>query len=272
VCLTVTPMCAQGGTRSESKAVFVGQVTDVWPSRETIDALSEDLTLAEVRQLISDRWRGVLSAEEEQYLRTTLDKDSLVFRFGVIQRVRITVTEVLAGPRIREIYTDVSSCGYRFEPGLTYLVSANQTGLRYHAGACSRTSRVESDSAIEDLKALRAWRGGKPLPPRIYGRIPISEVRPDTRVRLVDGQGRETRFSRLDSSGRFAFEDLAKTEYRFQVEDARGKGERLIDLSRLACFEVDLWFSNSWNVGGSPLVMESRQVPIGVVPKFETRV
>lgn len=256
------PTCAQNGTRSQSEAIFVGQVTEVWPSRETIDAHPPRLTLAEVKQLILNRWQGVLSAEEERYIRTTTDKDPLEFRFGIIQRARFTVTEILAGPRIREVYTDVSSCGYRFEPGATYLVKANQMGLRFQTGACSRTSKVESDSAVEDLKALRAWRAGKPLAPRIYGRISPKDLRADTRVRLVDDQGREARLTSPDSSGRFSFDDLAKTKYRFQVEDSRGKGEHLFDLSRIACFEVDAWFSNSWDVGGSPSVVEPKQVPL----------
>lgn len=255
-------MCGQIGTLSESNAVFVGQVTDVWPARETIAGQSQRLTLTKLRQLILDRWHGTLTAEEERYIRTTRDRDTLELRFGLIQRVRFSVTERLAGPRIREVYTDASSCGYRFEPGLTYLVNANHDGPRYHTGACSRTSRVESDDAVEDLKALRAWRTGNPLPPRIYGRIDMRDLRPDIRVRLVDDQGQEERLTRLDPNGRFTFDDLAKTKYRFQVEDSRGKGERLIDLSRLGCFEATPWFSESWHVAGSPVLMESKQVPL----------
>lgn len=252
-------MCGQIGILSGSNAVFVGQVTDVWPARETIAAESERLTLTKLRQLISERWRGALTAEEERYIRTTTDRDVLELRFGHIQRVRFIVSELLAGPQIREVYTDTSSCGYRFEPGLAYLVNANHDGPRYQTGACSRTSRVESDDAVEDLKALRAWRTGNPLPPRIYGRIEVRDLRPDTRVRLVDDQDREERLARLDPNGRFSLDGLTNTKHRFQVEDSRGKGERL---SRLGCFEATPWFSEVWHIAGSPVMLESKQVPI----------
>ena len=107
------------------------------------------MTLAVLRQLILTRWRGTLTAEEEHEVRVTSDKVALEFRFGYMQRVRFTVSEPLAGAQIREVYTGTSSCGYRFEPGLTYLVNASHDGPRYWARACSRTSRVESAEAVE---------------------------------------------------------------------------------------------------------------------------
>jgi len=254
-------MCGQIGILSESNAVFVGQVTDVWPARETIAGESQRLTLTKLRQIILERWHGTLTAEEERYVRTTTDRDKLDFRFGHIQRVRFIVSELLAGPQIREVYTDMSSCGYRFEPRLTYLVNANQEGPRYRTSACSRTSRVESDDAIEELKTLRARRTSNPLPPRIYGRIDVRDLRPDIRVRLVDDQGQEERLVRLDPNGRFSLDGLTKTKHQFQVEDSRGRGERLIDLSSFGCFEATIWFSEGWKIGGSPFSLP-KQIPI----------
>jgi hypothetical protein len=132
-----------------SNAVFVGQVIDVWPARETITGESQRLPLTQLRQVVLKRWHGTLSVEEERCVRTTTDRDALEFRFASLQRVRFLVSEFLAGPQIREVYTDASICGYRFEPGLTYLVDANLAGSRHRTGACSRTGRVDSEDAVE---------------------------------------------------------------------------------------------------------------------------
>ena len=262
-----TPMCSQIGELSKSNAVFVGKVADVWPARQTIAGESRRLTLTGLRQLLLERWHGTLTAEEERFVRTTTDRDALELRFGSIQRVRFIVSEFLAGPEIREIYTDTSSCGYSFEAGLTYLVNANHDGPRYRTGACSRTSRVESDDAVEDLKALRAWRAGNPLPPRIYGQILMGDLRADTRVRLFDEQGQEERLARIEPNGRFSLDALAKTKHQLQVEDSRGKGDRFIDLSHLSCFEATPWFSEVWHIAGSPVVLEPEPPPLLTPPK-----
>ncbi len=256
-----TPMCAQIGRLSESNAVFVGRALEVWPTRETIADESQRLTLSKWKQVILQRWHGHLSAEEEGYIRTTRDRGLIE-----LQRVRFTVNEPLAGPLIREVYTDTSSCGYHFESGLTYLVNALPEGPRYQIRACSRTSRIESDEAVEDLKALRAWRSGNPLPPRIYGRFNLPDLRAEIRVRLIDDQEREERVVRPDANGRFSFEGLPKTRHRFQVEDSRGKGERLIDLSRFDCFEASASFSEVWQIAGSPVTLDPREAPIILEP------
>ena len=167
------------------------------------------------------------------------------------QCVRFIVSEVLVGPEVREVYTDASSCGYRFKPGSLYLVNAHVEGSRYLTGACSRTSRIDSDEAVEDLRALRAWRSGIPLLPRIYGRIEPADVRTDTRVHLIED--RDERSVRLDGDGRFSIDGLAKTKYRLRVEDARGKAEHEIDLSRIDCFEATAGFSDGWDIAGDPV-------------------
>jgi hypothetical protein len=89
----------------------------------------------------------------------------------------------------------------------------------------------------------------------------VQDLQPDTRVRLVDDRGREERVVRLDPNGRFSFDGLTKKTHRFQVEDPRGKGERLIDLSRLGCFEAAPSFSEVWSIAGSPVVMDSKKTP-----------
>lgn len=207
-----TPMCGQVESLPKSDAVFVGSVVDVWPSRKSLSTASRRLPLPALRRLILQRWRGALSSEEEEYIRTTQDRDAIESRYAIMQRVRFVVSEGFVGPPISEVYTDVSSCGYRFEPGRVYLVNSSRDGTRYRTGACWRTSQVESDDALEDLKTLRAWKSGAPLPPRIYGRIHSADLRTDTRVRLKDD--REERSVPLSANGRFSIDNLEKKQYR----------------------------------------------------------
>jgi hypothetical protein len=248
-----TPMCSYTAIPSDSSAVFVGLVTEIWPSREAL-AKQQRLSHPQLRQLILQRWGGALSAQEEQYIRASSEWDKIEYRYAYMQRIRFVVSEVLAGTQTHEVFTDSSSCGYRFELNHVYLVNSSRDGLRYRTGACSRTAPAESDEAVEDLKALRAWKYGTPLSPRIYGRILPSEVRPDVLVRLTRDQDED--WVRPDAGGGFSFDALEKAQYRFQIRDGRGTGERLIDLARTGCFEATPWFSDSWYVAGSPVLVE----------------
>jgi hypothetical protein len=95
----------------------------------------------------------------------------------------------------------------------------------------------------------------------------VRDLRPDTRVRLIDDQGQEERLARIDPNGRFSLDALAKTKHRLQVEDSRGKEDRLIDLSRLSCFEATPWFSEAWHIAGSPVVLKPEPPPLPAPPK-----
>jgi hypothetical protein len=251
-------MCSQIGADSQS-SVFIGKVIEVWPNREAIATESGHLSPRQYRQLILNRWQGNLSPEEEQYVRTSPERDKIEFRFGIMQRVRFQVSEELSGPKVSEVYTDASSCGYRFETGQVYLVNASRDGSRYRTGACSRTAKIDSDSAIEDLKALRARKSGKPLPPRIYGRVDSGDLKSDTRIRLAH-DGEECSVA-IDNDGRFSVDGLEPMKYRLIIEDARGKGDREIDLSRIGCVESFPWFSDGWHIAGSPVVIAPLPVP-----------
>ena len=171
-----TPMCSYAATPLDSSAVFVGRVVEIWPTREVL-AKQQRLSHSQLRQLILQRWRGDLSAQEEEYIRESSERDKIEFQYAYMQRIRFVVSEVLAGTQVHEVFTDSSSCGYRFDLNHVYLVKSSRDGLRYRAGACSRTAPAESEDAVEDLKALHAWKAGTPLSPRIYGRIPPSDVR-----------------------------------------------------------------------------------------------
>jgi hypothetical protein len=136
-------------------------------------------------------------------------------------------------------------------------VNSVRGGSRYQTGACSRTSKVESDDAVEDLRALRVWKSGRRLPPRIYGRIDSSDLRTDTRVRLINDR-KEYSIS-PGADGRFSFDGLEKTKYRLQIEDGRGNGERVINLATFGCFEATPWFDGAWHVAGSPVQPDEPQ-------------
>lgn len=128
----------------------------------------------------------------------------------------------------------------------------------------SRTARVDSVDAV-DLKALRAWKSGDPLAPSvIYGRILSSDLRAGIRVRLTKDQN--GKLTHLDANGGFSFEGLEKAQYRLEVQDARGTGGRVIDLSRLGCFEATPWFSDVWHIAGSPVLLEMKSPPIPEIP------
>ncbi len=256
-------MCSQVAALSRSNAVFVGRVVAIWPTREAL-AGQQHLSHPQLRHLILQRWRGVLSTGEEEYIRRSPEWGDIELRYAHMQRVRFAVRELFTGPPIHEIYTDISSRGYSFQPGRSYLVNSFPDGPRYRTGACSRTSGVDSVDAVEDLKALRAWKSGNPLAPRIYGRILSPDLRADIRVRLT--KDRSEKQARLDANGGFSFEGLETAQYQLEVHDARGAGGRAIDLSRLGCFEATPWFSDGWHIGGSPVLLERKSLPIPDVP------
>lgn len=122
---------------------FVGRVVEVWPTREVLEA-QQHTPRPQLRRLILQRWRGVLSAGEEELIRTSPEWGRIQFTYEYMQRVRFAVIESFAGPPVQEIYTDVSSCGYQFEPGESYLVDSYREGPRFRTGACSRTAKVDS--------------------------------------------------------------------------------------------------------------------------------
>lgn len=141
--------------------------------------------------------------------------------------------------------------GYEFHVGQDYLVVSNQDGARYKTGACSRTGRIDSEDVIEDLKAVRTWKSGNPLQPRIYGRVQQRDLNSSLQVHLLH-DGKVLSIGPA-ADGRFSFDDLEKKRYTLAVEDARGSGKRVIDLSRFRCFEAIPWFGDKWEILGGPL-------------------
>lgn len=251
------PMCSEVASLSQANAVFVGRVVEVWPPRGVL-ARQERLSPRQLKELVLRRWQSTLSDEEVKDIRTSAEQGNIDLRYAYMLRIRFVVSESFSGPSIREIYTDSSSCGYRFELGITYL------GFRFRTGACSRTARVDSEDAAEDIKALRAWKSGTPLAPRIYGRITQTAHHGNVRVRLRGGHG-DVR-APIDASGGFSFDGLEKAPYQLEIEDSRGTGSEFIDLSHSACFEVTPWFSDGWHLGVSPTVMRAKTLPVIEMP------
>jgi hypothetical protein len=159
--------------------------------------------------------------------RVTAVSASEVLHFGFSTRLyQFDVQEWLAGGAgaTFQLLSDISRCGYRFEPGRTYLVVASrEMPGDWWTRACLGSKPIEN--AQDDLSAMRAYRDGRPLPPRVYGTVLDYReiVRFDQRpppfanvpVRLVrDGVTLETA---CGGTGRFAFDRLEKAEYLLEV-------------------------------------------------------
>jgi hypothetical protein len=165
------------------------------------------------------------------------------------RRVRFRVTEELersAGEEF-QLFTDATSCGYKFHVGQEYLVVSHlnrETG-RWSTGACSRSALVESADAQQDLMALRARREGHPLAPRIYGKVFDQQEGNHSGlatalVRLVGAAFHQETVS--DAEGRFAFDNLAPGRYRLEVGGLAERGSpQELDLSLGGCFEAEVF-------------------------------
>ncbi|BDC52738.1 hypothetical protein F183_A50530 [Bryobacterales bacterium F-183] len=104
---------------------------------------------------------------------------------------------------------------------------------------------------------MRAWKAGRSLVPRIYGWFDDEESRSGVTLRLRESRDDE-RATRPDSAGFFSFDNLTPGEYRLVIEDARGRGETSIDLTRWHCYEASPWFSKRWYVPGVPVAIPIR--------------
>src|SRR5690349_2501860 len=93
-CLS-SPMCSEVPSLSGSHSVFVGRVVDVWPSRSVLAGESRKPSPQAVRRAVLQRWRGSLSAAEERDVRTNANIGAIEVKYGLLQRVRFVVMEVL---------------------------------------------------------------------------------------------------------------------------------------------------------------------------------
>ena len=133
------------------------------------------------------------------------------------------------GPFV-EVFSDKSSCGYDFAPGVPYLVDARKgtQGQRINVHVCSLTQ--PASEALEEIGILRRIGAGQP-PLGIFGQL--IEFRkpgpqslpsdPDLRQPLQNvpveiSGGASTRRTNTDDSGRFAVWDLPPGVYRVRVD------------------------------------------------------
>jgi hypothetical protein len=223
-------------------------------------------------------WGPVLSTREVRRVKLANSQDSLrrATDLGTyVRSVRFLVKESLEGSDTGQfqLFTEASDCGYAFEVGKEYLVVSERSSKtnRWWTFACSRTAPVDSVAAREDLIALRAWKEGHSLAPRVYGQIfdlrhlpPDDLVPPDlptAQIRLTGTSfGHEIR---SDEEGRFSFDNLPKAKYEIKVEapGVIGSSQNL-DFSRGGCFEAEVIMQEdsagnaSYKILGAPLKLK----------------
>jgi hypothetical protein len=248
------PLCKALPSQLGHSAIFVGRVTELYPASITAYNANPQQIVGSNKPKLSIIWHSELSPEQLSALQAAtseaeIDKAS---DLPIIpQRVRFEVQEWLEGGPARELvlYTSFSSCGYRFKMGETYLVVADKESpkLRWRTGACTGTQPILT--AGEDLKALRPWKEGRLLPPRVYGQIqeerpqplgpPIYTPMPGLPVLLFHGESKLE--VRSDHAGRFSFDDLAQSKYRLELGQPGWQGSKEeVDLTRDRCFELDV--------------------------------
>lgn len=248
-----TPLCSRQQAPGDKTAIFVGTVVELNPSfdaiRDSVFASGGRPTLPRAKAELLRLWRGLLFAEEVLRIESADSLGQLVADTSFLShRVRFHVGEWLEGGSggSFELFTEESSCGYRFAVGKRYMVVAFRNGNaeRWRTGACSRTAPVEDVFAQEDIRALRAVRDGRPLPPHVYGKIydgresvgSASGV-PNALLRLVgESSSRETR---SDAQGWYAFDDLPAGRYQLELREPAAQGKpAAVDLTSYRCFQA----------------------------------
>lgn len=271
------PLCGEIRTPGEQRAVFVGTVSEIYPdldgAKDVGRAERGGMTLQEAKNLLQERWQGVLSAKEILAVQQSSSMNELLLSSSRIdlatRRVRFRVMEWLQGGSGSsfDLFTDLSSCGYRFAGGSTYLVVAtlNAGSQRWQTGACMRNAPADSRLAQEDLKALRAARDGRSMLPRVYGHVldwregsagiqPASG--PAHPVLILTGPA-TSRQAAADEQGWFTFDDLPRGEFRLELRQPSLRGQSTtIDLRRPACSEVSV-FLEQGGKGGTYKVLVS---------------
>lgn len=255
------PMCSQPPDPGERRTIFSGVVIEMYPGssdvyRSVESALSrtDAASLRRAKAIILRLWKPVLSPAEVRRIEVATSRDEVraLSPMGPFaRRIRFQVTEWLQGNPggEAEIFTEATSCGYRFKKGEQYLVVSRQDKMtnRWWTWACSRTAPLDSADAIEDLKALRAWRDGRTLAPRVYGEIydqregndPRSPAPSGVSIRLT-GPSSEQEI-RVGAEGRFSFDNLAPASHRLEVVAGPVIGSpQEIDLSHGGCFEAEV--------------------------------
>jgi hypothetical protein len=183
-CFEVRPFCRFPPDSShERAAVFVGTVKDIYPvaTRQAYVQLMGPVPVAQGSAAASFEdfksrllmvWQGIFSrSEEESVGRARSRRDLRMPLKGVFSqmpiRISLDVVEAFVGARSGEpfeVFAGVGAdCDVEFKTGQTLLVDASRSPLsgRWVVPSCSRTGDIRSADA--DLRALRAWKNGKPF-------------------------------------------------------------------------------------------------------------
>jgi microcompartment protein CcmK/EutM len=177
------------------------------------------------------------------------DKNSAIFLGTVTQiqgtLVTLKVTESFLNAAVDEIQVVVTSDSYidgvprnvlPFAQGQDWLVEAvRESGNQpWTTSRCLRTKA--SQSAVDDLKVLRAWRSGQQLPARIFGEVWNPEKRANIsgiRIDLVGGIKPLSATS--DERGEFVFDGLSAGKYEAVALLPTGAVRRDVDLAHGWC-------------------------------------
>ncbi len=288
------PLCSELSAVGRQRAIFVGTVSEIYPSLDGVKdvALAEgrEMTLRQAKTLLQERWRDVLSAKEIVQIQRARSINELLWNVRITlatRRVRFRVAEWLQGGRGNsfELFTDISSCGYRFANGGTYLVVATleaESG-RWQTGACMRNAPAGTRLAREDLKALRAARDGRPLLPRVYGEvldwrdgsagIKSASGPPHAVLRLTGPAS--SREAASDDQGWFSFDDLPPATYRLELlQPSLHGGGTTIDLGHTGCSEASVFLEKGSGRATYTVLVSTagEQPPPNVTPLEEPQV
>jgi hypothetical protein len=289
------PLCNDLPRRTGTEVIFVGRVTDLYPAsievygpllsqpqRSAKAKSAANQRLSRGKAIISSIWNGELTGAEELAIKSADSEDGIRRASELAayaRRVRFHVQEWLVGPQTAQldIFTDFTSCGYRFKLGETYLVVAKRTAtVRWWTGACSGTEPIAS--AGEDLKALRAWRDGHPLQPRVYGVVRDGRLKqpgqwidpplPSVPMLMICGDSRLE--AKSDQEGRFSFDDLGTRKYRLEVGLPSWQGSSMeVDLSHDRCCEVYVHIEQQLDgIGYTIHRVGAPRAPAAVIPEL----
>ena len=223
----------------------------------------ERLVFAAGKELFLDLWGHELTASERVALQRADTEEELNAVLesvpdDMVKRVEVNVQETLIGdlPDRLVLSTGMegADCGVDFRDGETYLIEAQLVrDLLWSTSICSRTNRIRD--AQEDLEALRSWKKGESLTPRVYGYVDDWTSRHDEHpssypriggVRLKLLGESETHEAVTDSEGRFRFEGLESQVYRLELDEpdwhfwSTAQARSTIDLTEAHCAELHI--------------------------------
>jgi hypothetical protein len=183
--------------------------------------------------------------------------------------VRFRVNKAYSGNPGNEVAVQTGfgggDCGYRFDPGHTYLVYGHQSNGNLYTGICSGTQPIEQASvALTWLDSLPS----RPKDANIFGKvsqqtIKASEPASGITVSVADSSGRE-RTTSTDASGTYSMTGLAAGDYVVSLSIPKGmtgnSTSRRIQLHEQGCAEASFWITTDGRISGH--VLDSGGQPV----------